>query len=178
MIAQNFSLCFTELVPGGKGQLIIQTADKEGNISDSVSNQEEGMEVLSRASQYVGIDIRVSFPGTREVYSMQQLSGGQQTIVALSLIFAIQRSDPSPFYLFDEIDANLDAVHRTAVAKMLHQQASSTQFICTTFRTELLALADECYGVTYENKVSRVSHITSQDAQGIITDIENAAREE
>jgi structural maintenance of chromosome 3 (chondroitin sulfate proteoglycan 6) len=47
---------------------------------------------------------------------MQQLSGGQKSLVALALIFAIQRCDPAPFYLFDEIDANLDAQYRAAVA--------------------------------------------------------------
>jgi len=47
---------------------------------------------------------------------MQQLSGGQKSLVALTLIFAIQQCDPAPFYLFDEIDAALDAQYRTAVA--------------------------------------------------------------
>ena len=47
---------------------------------------------------------------------MQQLSGGQKSVVALAFIFAIQQCDPAPFYLFDEIDANLDAAYRTAVA--------------------------------------------------------------
>lgn len=47
---------------------------------------------------------------------MQQLSGGQKSLVALALIFSIQRCDPAPFYLFDEIDANLDAQYRAAVA--------------------------------------------------------------
>lgn len=61
--------------------------------------------------------LQVSFTGAeQDTYSLNQLSGGQQTVVALALIFAIQRVDPSPFYLFDEIDANLDAVYRTAVA--------------------------------------------------------------
>lgn len=50
---------------------------------------------------------------------MQQLSGGQKSLVALTLIFAIQKCDPAPFYLFDEIDQALDAQHRKAVAGML-----------------------------------------------------------
>ena len=52
---------------------------------------------------------------------MQQLSGGQKSLVALTLIFAIQKCDPAPFYLFDEIDQALDAQHRKAVAgRVLH----------------------------------------------------------
>lgn len=51
--------------------------------------------------------LQVSF-GSRETVAMKQLSGGQKTVVALALIFAIQRCDPAPFYLFDEIDAALD----------------------------------------------------------------------
>lgn len=47
---------------------------------------------------------------------MQQLSGGQKSLVALTLIFAIQKCDPAPFYLFDEIDQALDSQHRKAVA--------------------------------------------------------------
>ena len=50
---------------------------------------------------------QVSFGGG-ETMAMKQLSGGQKTVVALALIFAIQRCDPAPFYLFDEIDAALD----------------------------------------------------------------------
>jgi structural maintenance of chromosome 3 (chondroitin sulfate proteoglycan 6) len=48
--------------------------------------------------------IRVSFNGHGEMREMNQLSGGQKSLVALALIFAIQKCDPAPFYLFDEID--------------------------------------------------------------------------
>jgi structural maintenance of chromosome 3 (chondroitin sulfate proteoglycan 6) len=61
--------------------------------------------------------VKVSFTGVRaEMKDMQQLSGGQKSMVALTLIFAIQKCDPAPFYLFDEIDQALDAQHRIAVA--------------------------------------------------------------
>lgn len=62
--------------------------------------------------------------GGNETLSLVQLSGGQKTVVALALIFAIQRCDPAPFYLFDEIDAALDPQYRTTVAKMLKKQVS------------------------------------------------------
>ncbi|KAH9699258.1 hypothetical protein KPL71_024280 [Citrus sinensis] len=67
-------------------------------------------------------NILVSFTGQGETQSMKQLSGGQKTVVALTLIFAIQRCDPSPFYLFDEIDEALDPQYRTAVGSILSMQ--------------------------------------------------------
>ncbi|VDM73258.1 unnamed protein product [Strongylus vulgaris] len=84
---------------------------------------------------------------------MVQLSGGQKSLVALALIFAIQKCDPAPFYLFDEIDAALDAQHRKAVADMIHELAENAQFITTTFRPELLESAEKYYGVKFRNKV-------------------------
>ena len=71
---------------------------------------------------------------------MNQLSGGQKSLVALALIFAIQKCDPAPFYLFDEIDQALDAQHRKAVADMIHELSSEAQFITTTFRLALIKL--------------------------------------
>ena len=60
---------------------------------------------------------QVSFSGQKtEMRDLQQLSGGQKSLVALTLIFAIQKCDPAPFYLFDEIDQALDSSHRKAVA--------------------------------------------------------------
>jgi len=99
---------------------------------------------------------------------MQQLSGGQKSLVALALIFAIQRCDPAPFYLFDEIDANLDAAYRTAVANMIHELSEDAQFITTTFRPELLRHANKFYGVTFRNRVSHIDTITKNDAMSFV----------
>lgn len=97
---------------------------------------------------------------------------------SLALIFAIQATDPAPFYIFDEIDANLDAQYRTAVAEHLHylaekgneepedgeESATGGQFICTTFRPEMLRVAEKCYGVTFANNVSAIRVETTENA--------------
>lgn len=86
-----------------------------------------------------------------------------------STVFAIQRTEPSPFYLFDEIDANLDAQYRTAVAAMIHELSATSQYICTTFKSEMLAQADKFYGVMYDNnKVSSIRTIEKEDAEAFI----------
>jgi len=146
---------------------------------------------------------------------MQQLSGGQKVafflvahphyaqtktqigiikaLVALTLIFAIQRCDPAPFYLFDEIDQALDQNHRSSVADLIRRQARSktrpAQFITTTFRPEMVQVADKCYGIKFAHKVSTVGaidkaqalrfvkKIAADDARGRSTATEEVAAE-
>jgi len=118
-----------------------------------------------------GIGIVVSFNGNNhELREMNQLSGGQKSLVALALIFAIQKCDPAPFYLFDEIDQALDATHRKAVADMIHELAGEAQFITTTFRPELLEHANKFYGVKFRNKVSHVVCVTREEAYDFVED--------
>ena len=113
----------------------------------------------------------MSFTGRNaEMKEMAQLSGGQKSLVALALIFAIQKCDPAPFYLFDEIDAALDAQHRKAVADMIHELAEGAQFITTTFRAELLQHASKFYGVRFRNKVSHVDCVSREDAYDFVED--------
>lgn len=87
-----------------------------------------------------------------------------QTLVSLALIFAIQRCDPAPFYLFDEIDAALDPQYRTTVAAMLRKQANDphnpSQFIITTFHPQLVQVCDQAYGVSHSNRISTIDVIT------------------
>ncbi|KAG8431105.1 hypothetical protein GDO86_019414 [Hymenochirus boettgeri] len=177
-VSKNFSEVFQKLVPGGKATLVMKKGDIEGSQSqDEGEGSAEGEKGSTSQSsvpsvdQFTGVGIRVSFTGKQaEMREMQQLSGGQKSLVALALIFAIQKCDPAPFYLFDEIDQALDAQHRKAVSDMIMELASHAQFITTTFRPELLESADKFYGVKFRNKVSHIDVITAEQAKDFVED--------
>lgn len=96
-VAKYFTAVFKKLVPQGCGHLVLKKRDTHDNDGD--------MEVAT-SDDFTGIGIRVSFLSSSEaeMREMNQLSGGQKSLVALALIFSIQKCDPAPFYLFDEID--------------------------------------------------------------------------
>lgn len=155
-VNEHFQQVFTELVPGGLGKLEV------AHERDS-DTQEAGMGSLS------GVRIEVSFTGhVNSFVNMNQLSGGQKTVVALTLIFAIQRLEPAPFYLLDEVDAALDSSYRSALANLIGKIAKSSQVVMTTFRTEALERADRCYRVYQQNRASRIVNITSEQAQHVL----------
>merc|ERR1719234_1857376 len=109
---RNFAIVFKELVPAGQGEMLLT-----GNFATESDEQQ-----LEAAT---GLSTSVTFAGDAEPRrNMEQLSGGQKTLVALAFILAIQRCDPAPFYLFDEVDAALDAEYRESVARVIHQQSS------------------------------------------------------
>ncbi|KAF2453986.1 chromosome segregation protein sudA [Lineolata rhizophorae] len=166
-VSREFANVFEKLVPAGKGRLIMQR--KADRIQQDESD-DEGMQD-GNVENYTGVGISVSFNSKHdEQQRIQQLSGGQKSLCALALVFAIQRCDPAPFYLFDEIDANLDAQYRTAVANMLQTLSEGEnggpggQFICTTFRPEMVHVAEKCYGVSYTNKTSSIDVVDREDA--------------
>ncbi|XP_061338165.1 structural maintenance of chromosomes protein 3 isoform X2 [Gastrolobium bilobum] len=166
-VARHFREVFSELVQGGHGHLVMMKK-KDGDHDDDDQDEDGPREANpeGRVEKYIGVKVKVSFTGQGETQSMKQLSGGQKTVVALTLIFAIQRCDPAPFYLFDEIDAALDPQYRTAVGNMIRRLAdiANTQFITTTFRPELVKVADKIYGVTHLNRVSRVNVVSKERA--------------
>ena len=137
----------------------------------------------SRISQtWSGVGIKVTLPGVNDGQTMNNLllSGGQQSVVALSLIFSIQQCDPMPFYVFDEIDASLDPTYRMQVAKfikdMSHHPTSPCQFICTTFREEIVKVADAWFLVEFRNDMSVVT--SSDKAQSLKVGLLFVARDQ
>ncbi|EUC62501.1 chromosome segregation protein SudA [Rhizoctonia solani AG-3 Rhs1AP] len=165
-VSKNFEEVFGKLVPAGRGRLIMQK--RLDMDQDDEDDEEAGQQ--SSIDNYTGVSIKVSFNSkVDEGLRIQQLSGGQKSLVALATVFAIQKCDPAPFYLFDEIDANLDAQYRTAVASMIHELSSNAQFITTTFRPEMLVRADKFYGVLFNNqKISSIRSITREEAQEFV----------
>lgn len=171
-VSKYFEEVFEKLVPAGRGRLIMQRrADIAGGGSGggggvADESEDDGAPVES----YTGVSIKVSFNSKLdEGLRIQQLSGGQKSLVALATVFAIQKCDPAPFYLFDEIDANLDALYRTAVANMIKELAENAQFITTTFRPEMVTVAKKHYGVLFDaNKVSSIRSISRDEAHEFV----------
>ncbi len=170
-VSKYFSEIFTKLVSQGSGHLVMRIHDNfEEEDRRSTQNSDE-ITQTPHVDEYTGVGIRVSFAGkTNEMKDIQQLSGGQKSLVALALIFAIQRCDPAPFYLFDEIDQALDPQYRTSVASMIHEFSEKAQFITTTFRPELLEHADKFYGVRFRNKISIIDSVSKDEAFDFVED--------
>lgn len=185
-VSKHFADVFKELVPLGAGELIMRTsldeAVEDGDDSDEENpvdsdqknkNKEDDPDV----SLYRGIGIKVRFSKVGENFMMSQLSGGQKALVALALIFAIQRCDPAPFYIFDELDQALDSTYRQAVANLISRQANNpetpTQFITSTFRPELVAISKNCYGISHQNKVSSIHPMQKNEALRFIANLMN-----
>ena len=129
-IQVEFDKVFKELFGGGKGTLELV----------------EGEDILE-----CGIRINAQPPG-KKLQNMMQMSGGEKSLTAICLLFAIQNLKPSPFCLLDEIEAALDDSNVGRFAKYLHKLTKSTQFIVITHRRGTMAAADRLYGITMQEK--------------------------
>jgi len=140
-INREFSRIFQKLSPGGSAKMILDRPDKpfEGGIS---------------------IEAR---PRGKKISSLEILSGGEKTLVALSFIFAVQEFYPAPFYIMDEIDAALDGpnVHRTSV--VIREFSQQAQFLVISHREENIVNSDRIYGVSMQQ--SGITDIFSVDLE-------------
>ncbi|MHA2059341.1 MAG: hypothetical protein ACW976_00990 [Candidatus Ranarchaeia archaeon] len=84
------------------------------------------------------------------------MSGGEKSLTALALIFAIQDYRPAPFYILDEVDASLDDVNSDRVAALIHSLAKNNQFIIVSLRDVTIAKAERLIGVVSQQGRSRI----------------------
>ncbi|TMC00087.1 MAG: chromosome segregation protein SMC [Chloroflexi bacterium] len=120
---QNFHAFFGE---GGQARL---------SLSDPKDIDTTGVEIMARP------------PGKR-THSLNQLSGGEKALTAVSLLFALLQANPSPFCVLDEVDAMLDEVNVVRFAKALKDLSRRTQFIVITHNRRTIETADSIYGVS------------------------------
>lgn len=131
-IQREFDKAFKNLFGGGKGTLEL-VEDEEHDLLEC------------------GIRIIAQPPG-KKLQNMMQLSGGEKSLTAIALLFAIQNLKPSPFCLLDEIEAALDDSNVDRFAKYLHKLTKNTQFIIITHRRGTMNAADRLYGITMQEK--------------------------
>lgn len=148
-INENFGIVFGELFGGGQAEL-------------SLSDPED---VLT-----CGIEIKAAPPG-KIIKNLSLLSGGEQTFVAIALIFAILKANPTPFCIFDEIEAALDEVNVDRFGAYVQKYSEKTQFVLITHRRGTMEIGDRLYGITMpERGISRavpldVSEIESKQKE-------------
>ena len=134
-IRDNFRLMFTEVFGGGKADLV---------LSDVNDVLESGIEIVAR-------------PPGKQLQSITLLSGGEQTMTAVSLLFSIYQVKPSPFCVLDELDAPLDESNVVRFVKILQRFLAHSQFIIITHNKRTIGMADVLYGVTMqEHGVSKI----------------------
>ena len=142
-INTNFGIVFKELFGGGNARL---------EIMDSEDALEAGIEIKAE-------------PPEKKLSNISLLSGGEQALVAIAILFAILRLRPMPFCLLDEIEAPLDEANVTRLAKYLKRYSNETQFIVITHKKPTMEHADTLYGVTMEEKgVSKLVSVKLSDA--------------
>ncbi|MFX0033790.1 MAG: chromosome segregation protein SMC, partial [Candidatus Hermodarchaeota archaeon] len=109
-----------------------------------------------------GISIEAR-PRGKKISNLEILSGGEKTLVALSFIFSIQEFMPSPFYVLDEIDAQLDGPNVHRVSMLLKEISNQAQFLVISHREENIVNADRIYGVSMQQ--SGITDVFSVDLE-------------
>jgi chromosome segregation protein len=142
-VAVAFSETFARLFTGGVGKIW---------LADSPDPTQ------------AGIEIAVQPPG-KKMQSLNLLSGGERAMTAVALIFAILQVRPSPFYIFDEIDAALDEANIGRFGSLLRELADRAQTIIITHNKATMTLADRIYGVTMgEPGISNILSLALEQA--------------
>ena len=143
-IRDNFRELFTEVFEGGKADLVL--VDEEDILNS-------GIEIVAR-------------PPGKKLQSITLLSGGEQTMTAVSLLFSIYQVSPSPFCVLDELDAPLDESNINRFIRVLKRFIDQSQFLIITHSKRTISMADTLYGVTMqEHGVSKLVSVKFQETE-------------
>ncbi|MBI1658159.1 MAG: chromosome segregation protein SMC [Thaumarchaeota archaeon] len=157
---RNRIVAFIEDVERDKRQTYLDafdTVDKEiRSIFDRMSGGSAWLELEDEDDVFgSGIRYMVQFPGKSKRTSAS-ISGGEKTLAAVVFVLALQKLKPSPFYLFDEVDAHLDAPNSERLAGILEERARDNQFIMVSLKESVVQKAGLIYGVYPKNGLTQV----------------------
>ncbi|HEX6538088.1 MAG TPA: hypothetical protein VF155_02780, partial [Candidatus Dormibacteraeota bacterium] len=141
-VSVHFQQVFAELFPGGRATLRLEEPPVEAEEDD-----EDRVEAV--AERRPGVEILAQPPGKR-LCPLRLLSGGERALTALATVLALQQVNPSPFYIFDEVDAALDDSNVLRFTRLLRRLAEEQQFIVVTHNHITMAAADVLWGVTID----------------------------
>ncbi len=149
-IRVNFQEVFRKLFGGGKADILLETPEDV---------LESGIEIIAR-------------PPGKEPRSINLLSGGEKTMTAIALLFAVFKSKPSPFCFLDEVDAALDEANNERFNLIVQEFKKMSQFVIITHAKRTMSIADVLFGITMQQKgiskkisVSFDSPVTEAEAE-------------
>jgi chromosome segregation protein len=147
-VAEEFSTIFKRIFGGGSARLVLSDP---GDLTNT------------------GIDIEARLPGRRE-QGLSLLSGGERSLTATALIFALLKVSPTPFCILDEVDAMLDEANIGRYRDLLRELSLTTQFIIITHNRNTVQVADVIYGVTMgRDSTSQVISLKLDEAGQVVT---------
>ncbi|MGH2708751.1 MAG: AAA family ATPase, partial [Actinomycetota bacterium] len=145
-VSREYEHVFARLFPGGTGRL---------RLTDPADLLESGVEVEAR-------------PGGKNLRRLSLLSGGERALAALSLLFAIFRARPSPFYVLDEVEAALDDLNLHRFLGLIEDFRQTAQLLIVTHQKRTMEVADVLYGVSIRS--DGASRIISERLSGAVED--------
>jgi chromosome segregation protein len=151
-VNKNFSLLFTHLFGGGEASLVLVESDDP---------LEAGLELMCQ-------------PPGKKLSTLSLLSGGEQTLTAMSLIFAVFLANPSPICVLDEVDAPLDDANVTRFCDLLDEMTTrtNTRFLIITHHAITMSRMDRLFGVTMAGRgVSQLVSVDLVEAEKMVVEV-------
>jgi chromosome segregation protein len=152
-VNRNFQEIFGMLFPGGFGQLLLTEGDEPEDLGIEVSAQPRG----------------------KKITKLSLMSGGEKSLTALALLFAVYRIRDVPFYILDEVEAALDDTNLARLIDYFDQIRQHTQLILVTHQRRTMEAADVLYGVTMQ--AAGVSKLVSQRLDQALRHADEASRD-
>ena len=171
---RNTIVAFIESVEKDKRQTFLDAFDTvDTQVKDAFSKMTGGSAWLELENEddifNSGLNYLIQFPGKPKRESTS-ISGGEKTLAATVFVLALQKLNPSPFYMFDEVDAHLDAPNAEKLSNIIKERSEGSQFIMVSLKDSVVEKARLIYGVFPKHGVS---HVIKYKDKRLLSSLEN-----